>query len=349
MKKALTPKRVAYRASLLLTAVVTILGIVPVSVVLGTPVAYFLIPTPFLLLGAAYGIFYLLMEKYINQRIKLIYRTIHAEKIGRPLETLKVDMNTDAFREINRDVEHWAKDSRLEIESLKEKAKFRREFIGNLSHELKTPLTIIQGNILTLLEGAVEDKLMRDRFLIKAAENVERLDLLIQDLDRITKLESGRDEIETEKFDLAIIVKEVVDNLQGKAKKNEVEIEVVLHSNLDMSVIADRHKIDQVLTNLIINSIKYNKTGGKTRITFEDLGDNILVEIRDSGIGIDEKHLPRLFERFYRVDSSRARHIGGTGLGLAIVKHIIDAHHQTINVRSVIDEGSTFSFTLKRA
>ena len=348
MKRALTPNRIAYRAGLLSSAVITVFGFLPTAILLGPPTAYYILPVPFVVFGVTYGIFYWLMEKYINQKIKLIYRTIHAEKIGQPLASAKVDMNTDAFREVNRNVEHWAQDSRKEIESLKEKAKFKREFIGNLSHELKTPLTIIQGNILTLLEGAVEDKAVRERFLHKAADNVERLELLIRDLDRITNLESERDEIEPVNFELGVLAKQVAENLAGKARENEINIEVISRSNNDIMVIADRHKIDQVFTNLIINSIKYNQKGGTIKISFEELGDNILVEIKDTGIGIKEQHLTRLFERFYRVDTSRARHIGGTGLGLAIVKHIIDAHHQTINVKSVVGEGSVFSFTLKK-
>lgn len=348
MKRALTPNKIAYRAALLFTIVITLFGFLPTAIMLGSPTAYYFLSAPFIVFGITYGIFYWMMEKYINQKTKQIYRTIHAEKIGRPLTFSKVDMKTDAFKEVNRDVEHWAKDSRKEIESLKEKAKFRREFIGNLSHELKTPLTIIQGNILTLLEGAVEDKVVREKFLIKAAENAERLEFLIRDLDQITNLESERDQMDLDKFELTTLVKEVADNLKENADKNDIKIKIVTRPNNGIVVVADRHKTDQVFTNLIVNSIKYNKKGGRTTISFEDLGDNILVEIKDNGIGIEEKHLPRLFERFYRVDTSRARHIGGTGLGLAIVKHIIDAHHQTINVRSVVGEGSVFSFTLKK-
>lgn len=348
MKRSLTPNKIAYRAGLLSSLVISIFGFLPAAFMVGTPLAYYFLISPFVVFGVTYGIYYWMMEKYIHQKIRLIYRTIHAEKIGRPLASQKIDMNTDAFREVNRDVEHWAKDSRQEIEALKNKAEFRREFIGNLSHELKTPLTIIQGNILTLMEGAVEDKEVRDRFLIKAADNVERLELLIRDLDRITNLESERDEIEPTKFELIDLAKEVAENLKEKASENKMKIDIISRPNMDIMVKADRHKIDQVFTNLIMNSIKYSGKGEKIEINFEELGDNILVEIKDNGIGIEEKHLSRLFERFYRVDKSRARHIGGTGLGLAIVKHIIDTHHQTINVRSTLGEGSVFSFTLKK-
>lgn len=347
--KTLTPKRIAFRAGLLTALAITVLFVVPAMIWVGLPDGLFFIPVPFLLFGVSYGLFYWLMEKYIDQKIKLIYRTIHAEKIGRPLSTMKVDMNTDVFREVNRNVETWAQDYRQEIQQLKDQAQFRREFIGNLSHELKTPITIIQGNILTLLEGAVDDKSMRDRFLVKAAENVERLELLIQDLDSVTKLESGKDYLTQEKFNLLDLVNDVAENLEDKAAQNKIKIEIKSPPRRDIPVFADKGKIDQVLINLIVNSINYGAEGGKTVINFENLGDNIMVEVKDNGVGIEEKHQQRLFERFYRVDKSRSRHAGGTGLGLAICKHIIDAHHQTINVRSTPGKGSTFYFTLKKA
>ncbi|UTW64648.1 sensor histidine kinase [bacterium SCSIO 12741] len=298
--------------------------------------------------GVTYWVYYFLMEKFIDQKIKLIYRTIHHEKIGRPLSSMKIDMGRDVFREVNRDVEHWAEDSRKEIETLKDQAQYRREFIGNLSHELKTPLTIIQGNILTLLEGAVEDKAFREKFLLKAAENVERLEALTNDLDHITKLESGKDILNLERFDLVNLVYKVADNLEDKAKEHGIDIKIDTKKNTELWVYADKEKIYQVVTNLIVNSIKYGKKKGETSISFEDLGDNVMIEISDDGIGIGAKHIPRLFERFYRVDKSRARHAGGSGLGLAIVKHIIDGHNQSITVRSTEGKGSTFSFTLKK-
>lgn len=346
--KTLTPKVVAYRAGLLSALALTVLFVIPAMIWIGFPEGFLFIPVPFLFFGIGYGIFFWLMEKYIDQKIKLIYRSIHAEKIGRPLSTMKVNMSTDVFREVNRNVEHWAQDYRQEIQQLKDQAKFRREFVGNLSHELKTPITIIQGNILTLLEGAVDDKVMRDRFLVKAAENVERLELLIQDLDSITKLESGKEMLEPERFNIVQLVNELLENLQDKANNNKVTLSLAPKTRKEVWVVADYHKIDQVLTNLLVNSIKYGKKGGTTEVSFSLVGEHIQVSVKDDGVGIEEKHIPRLFERFYRVDKSRSRHAGGTGLGLAIVKHIIDAHHQTINVTSKTGEGSTFFFTLQK-
>ena len=349
MKNALTPKKIAIRAGFYSAAVITVILVIPVTYLIGLPKGLIFVPVPFVLFGVGYYIYYRFLEIYIDQKIKLIYRTIHAEKIGRPLATMKVDMDTDVFKDINRNVESWAQDYRQEIQQLKDQAQFRREFVGNLSHELKTPITIIQGNILTLLEGAVEDESIRERFLKKAAENVERLEFLIRDLDSITRLESGKDYLKTEKFDLVKLVSEVTENLKDRADERGISLKVSKPSNNVLFVNADRSKIDQVLTNLIMNSIKYGRENGKTTISFENLGDNVFVEVKDNGVGISPEHHTRLFERFYRVDSSRSRHAGGTGLGLAIVKHILDAHRQTISVASEKDNGAAFTFTLARA
>ncbi|MCB0480276.1 MAG: sensor histidine kinase [Flavobacteriales bacterium] len=289
------------------------------------------------------------MERFIDQKIKMIYRSIHDEKTGRQLEGTKVDMGKDVFQEINRDVEIWAEENKKKIKNLKDQMKFRREFIGNLSHELKTPLTIIQGNILTLLEGAVEDKSIREKFLIKASENVERLENLINDLDNITRLESGAEQIKLERFNVVALTEDVIENLERKAEDADISLAIKKKTPKEIWVNADRRKIDQVITNLLINSINYGKKGGKTSISFDDEGDNILVEIKDNGMGITNEALPRIFERFYRVDKSRARHAGGTGLGLAIVKHILEVHKQPISVTSKVGEGSAFSFTLNKA
>ncbi|MGB0403795.1 MAG: sensor histidine kinase [Salibacteraceae bacterium] len=349
MRNALTPKKIAIRAGLYSAAVITIILVIPVTYLIGLPKGLIFVPVPFVLFGVGYYIYYRFLEIYIDQKIKLIYRTIHAEKIGRPLATMKVDMDTDVFKDINRNVESWAQDYRQEIQQLKDQAQFRREFVGNLSHELKTPITIIQGNILTLLEGAVEDESIRERFLKKAAENVERLESLIRDLDSITRLESGKDYLKTENFDLIKLVSEVTENLKDRADKRGISLKVRKPSSNVQFVNADRSKIDQVLTNLIMNSIKYGKEKGNTTISFENLGDNVFVEVKDDGVGIAPEHHTRLFERFYRVDSSRSRHAGGTGLGLAIVKHILDAHHQTISVTGEKDRGAAFTFTLAKA
>lgn len=348
--KTLTPRKIAMRAGLLTAGASAILSagyLVLVST--NSTTMWLILVFPIGMYMASYTVFYYLMERFIDQKIKLIYKSIHQEKIGRPLTNMKIDMNRDVFREVNRDVEDWAQDYRKEISSLKEQAEFRREFIGNLSHELKTPITIIQGNILTLLEGAVDDKKIRNKFLEKAADNVERLENLTTDLDRITKLESGKDYLDIEKFNLVELIHHVAENLKDKATETKIDLLVKVPKTKIINVSADKSKIDQVLTNLIVNSIKYGKKGGTTTVNIAIHSPLVHIEISDDGIGIESKHLPRLFERFYRVDKSRSRHIGGTGLGLAIVKHIIDAHHQTISVTSEVDKGSAFTFTLEKA
>jgi two-component system phosphate regulon sensor histidine kinase PhoR len=347
--KTLSPRKIAFRAGLFSAIVAAVLVVVLSFLSFNFEISLWLMAVfPIIIFFASSGIFYYLMERYIDQKIRLIYKSIHQEKIGRPLANLKIDMSKDVFREVNKDVENWAQDYRKEISNLKEQAEFRREFIGNLSHELKTPITIIQGNILTLLEGAVDDKSIRNKFLQKAANNVERLEDLTRDLDRITNLEGGKDYLNITKFNLVDLVYHVADNLQDKAKDKKVNLKIRNPKTKEINVSADKSKIDQVLTNLIVNSINYGKQGGTTSIDITIQSPLIHVEVIDDGIAIESKHLPRLFERFFRVDKSRSRHIGGTGLGLAIVKHILDAHHQTVSVTSEIDKGSIFTFTLEK-
>lgn len=287
------------------------------------------------------------IERFIHKKITLIYKTIHRLKTQKK-STASIDFSTNILKNVNKEVVEWARDNQLEIDSLKKQAEYRKEFIGNLAHELKTPAFSIQGYILTLLEGGLEDPSINRNYLLRADKNLDRLINLISEMDRITKLESGETPIIVEKFDLYELTKEVVEEVEYKAQKSDIELEIVDPKKI-INVSADKTKIAQVITNLVVNSIKYGKAGGESRIKFYDMDENILVEIEDNGVGIAEEHLPRLFERFYRVDKSRNRNQGGSGLGLAIVKHIIDAHKQTINVRSTEGEGSTFSFTLSKA
>lgn len=288
------------------------------------------------------------IEKFIHRRIKLIYKTIHRFKTqSGNMEDL--DLSKDVLGQVNTEVEEWARSNKEEIEQLRKQEQFRKEFIGNLSHELKTPIFSIQGYLLTLLEGGLEDPKINRDYLERADRNLERLTNLINELDEITKLESGERRMEFTKFDLVKHADDLVKELEFRAKESNVTL-TVRDPKMSVWVEADRSKISQVLTNLIMNSIKYSREdGGETSIKFYDMDENILVEVEDNGLGIAADHLPRLFERFYRIDKSRSRHQGGSGLGLAIVKHIIESHGQTINVRSQEGEGSTFSFTLKKA
>ncbi len=303
----------------------------------------------FLVLSFLVGwlIFYKSLQQFIYEKIKLIFRNMHDLKVGK--SAFELDMNKDVLGDVNKEVVLWAEDRMAEIEDLREKENFRKEFVGNVAHELKTPIFSIQGYILTLLEGALEDPKFNRKFLMKAAKSVERMTMIVDDLDTITQFESGSLKLELDKVDLLELTKEVIDSRDQEAEEKKIEIKFNRNYDRPIYVEADSFRISQVLTNLITNSINYGKIGGETIIRFFDMDERILIEVEDNGPGIAEVHIPRLFERFYRVDKSRSRHQGGTGLGLAICKHIIEAHKQSISVRSEVEKGSVFSFTLDKA
>lgn len=297
--------------------------------------------------GICYLIVFYLLEKLITNKIRILYRTIHSFKISKG--DFPINMDEDVLEKTEREVFSWVATKREEIEKLKEQEAFRREFIGNLAHELRTPIFSIQGYILTLLEGGLEDENINIKFLERASKGVDRMTNILEDLDTITKIESERVKINRKNIDIKDLAEEILESFEIKA--NEKNIKLILEStDLDTVMVhCDRDKIGQVLTNLINNALNYGNENGYVKVRFFDFEDHYLVEVADNGVGIEEKHLPRLFERFYRVDKSRSRHDGGTGLGLAIVKHIVEAHGQMINVRSTPNEGSTFSFTLQKA
>lgn len=291
-------------------------------------------------------VFYYLIEQLIEQRIKLLYRIIKKGKIS-VQEPVKISLSKDILTEAEEDTEIWVKARSLEIDKLKEQEKFRKEFLGNLAHELKTPVFSIQGYILTLLEGGLEDEKVNRTFLERASRATDRIASLLEDLDEITKMEVDRFELNLKPFDIVDLAKEVMDSLEIPSTAKNITLGYNKYYD-SIVVKADRGKIAQVLTNLISNSINYGSEGGKTVVRFYALDDAIMIEVSDNGPGISEKDLPRLFERFYRVEQSRNRNEGGSGLGLSIVKHIIESHGQNINVRSTEGVGSTFSFTLEK-
>ncbi len=258
------------------------------------------------------------------------------------------DINIDPIKRVNEEVIQWAYDQKQEIIQLKAMESYRKDFLGNVSHELKTPIFNIQGYIETLLEGAINDPEVNISFLNKAASSAERLNTLVNDLLEISKLESGNLEMNFATFDICEITKDVFDVYTQHAEKRNIKLKIKEGCDRPFIVLADKNRIRQVLNNLIANAINYGKENGITTLGFYDMDKNILIEVSDNGEGIEPEHLPRLFERFYRTDRSRSRNSGGTGLGLSIVKHIIEAHHQTINVRSTVGEGTTFGFTLKK-
>lgn len=343
-----TPRDVAVRIALYFTISATALTAL-------YDVAQHRMPNFLLLIGVAaismtvsYFIAAWAVEKFIYRKVKIIYKTIHQFKKSKDARR-QVNINEDVMTKVNNEVLNWAEDKIQEIKDLKEADSFRRDFIGNLGHELKTPVFNIQGYILTLLEGALEDPENNRKFLIKAAKNVDRITALLEDLDGITRIEGERYKLNISRFNIVELAQDVIETFEPRASKSKINLHLKNQNEKPIFVEADRPKIEQVLINLVINSINYGKEGGETKIRFYDMDDNILVEVADDGIGINEKDLPRIFERFYRVDKSRSRHAGGSGLGLSIVKHIIEAHDQTINVRSSEDLGSTFSFTLEKS
>lgn len=295
-------------------------------------------------------VFYYLIEKYIYSKIKLIYKLIHNLKLGRDLrDALGEHVTADPINDVEHEVKEWAKLKKTEIDELRTQEKFRRDFLSNISHEFKTPLFAIQGYIEAIQDDEFEDLDMAKDFMQKASRNVDRLSYLIKDLDEISKLETGELAINYTKFKINDLIKEVFESMERKADQHHIKLVFKQKYDEPIVVNADREKIIQVLINLIDNSFKYGKEGGSTSVSLFELHEQVLVEVTDDGIGIEEKNLPRLFERFFRTDTSRSRQIGGSGLGLAIVKHIIEAHQQTINVRSTEGLGSTFGFTLQKA
>ena len=287
-----------------------------------------------------FSIFYLLKFQFY-EKIKIIYKNIYKFKGTSNVADLNLD-------NANIEAEEWANQQEEELVRMKENENYRREFIGNVSHELKTPIFNIQGYIQTLLDGGLQDKDVNMKFLKRANVSVDRMINIVEDLEVISRLETDDNELEFENFNIVQIINEAFDQLELKASEMNIKLELANESSSPI-VCADKNKIQQVFMNLISNSIKYGKKDGTTTVRLFDMTDKTLIEVADNGIGIDEDSLNRLFERFYRVDKNRSREIGGTGLGLAIVKHIIEAHQQTINVRSTVNIGSTFSFILEKA
>ena len=336
-----TPKKIAIVLTLMLSVttvvLVYLLSFSPgfdieswqlILIFLSTVISFYFITVKFL-------------TKYIQERVKLIYKSITRER------GVSDDVETD-FSKIDEDVNRMVSERHQEIQELKNMESFRREFLGNVSHELKTPIFNIQGYIHTLIDGAINDKNVNIQYLQRSAKSVDRMINIVEDLEMISKIESNRLDLEFTDWNIAEHIQELFEILEMKAKKRSISLSLDNQSNVSY-VDADRDKISQVLINLIENSIKYGNEGGHTKVRIFEMGENLLIEIADDGDGIPSEHLPRLFERFYRVDKSRSRNAGGTGLGLSIVKHIIEAHRQTINVRSTQNIGTTFSFTLKKA
>jgi len=289
------------------------------------------------------------IQQFIYRKIKLIYKKISTIKLGDIEKVKQFRSDIDVISEADEQVNLWLDSSNKEIEQLKIEEAYRKEYLGNVAHELKTPLFTIQGYVETLIDGALTDPNVNMKYLNKAKKNIKRLNKIINDLDTINVLESETFELEREVFDINALTNEVFEELEVKAREFNISLQVKEGFEGKFMVYGDEEKVRQVLINLIENSIKYGRQNGSTSVGFYDMEKYILTEVSDDGKGIAEEDIPRLFERFYRVEKSRSRDRGGTGLGLAIVKHIIEAHRQSINVRSKLGFGSTFGFTMQKA
>ncbi|EGV42301.1 two-component sensor histidine kinase [Bizionia argentinensis JUB59] len=286
------------------------------------------------------------VERFIYRRVKKIYDDLTLlESASLTKQPITTDMAT-----LTKEIDKYAKDKKLEIETLKVREEYRKEYLGNVSHELKTPLFTVQGYILTLLDGAIDDKRIRKRYLNRASKGVERLIYIVKDLDMITKLEVGDLSLNKEFFDIIELIENVFELLEMKAARKKITLTFDADYPDPIFVYADKERIEQVITNLVVNSLKYGREKGTTEIGIENLIKNkVLVRVTDNGEGIAAEHLSRIFERFYRVDKSGSRKEGGSGLGLSIVKHIIEAHDEGIYIESEAEVGSEFSFSMEKA
>lgn len=322
------------KLSIFVSLIIFTLSIILVSLSVGTLLLSILIT-----LFTFVVVFYV-VKQFFYEKIRIIYKNIYKFKGTSNIKELDIDT-------VEKEAEEWAEAKEEELRQMKQDENYRREFIGNVSHELKTPIFNIQGYVQTLLDGGLQDDTINMKYLKRADKSVERMINIVEDLEVISRLETEQSELDIQTFDINKLVEEVFDQLEMRA--NEMKISLQLNNQSNSSkTLGDKDKIQQVLINLVSNSIKYGKKGGKTIVRILDMDDNILVEVADNGIGIDQVSLSRLFERFYRVDKNRSREIGGTGLGLAIVKHILEGHNQTISVRSTKGVGSTFSFILEK-
>jgi two-component system phosphate regulon sensor histidine kinase PhoR len=299
--------------------------------------------------AGSYGLILFTLEKFIYRKIKLIYKLIHQTKATKKEEVyFKYILPQKSIDDVRQDVEEWGEKRNKEIELLKQNEAYRKEFLQNLAHEFKTPVFAIQGYVDTLLSGAMDDPSVRKKFLENTAKNADRLVNLMNDLDEISKLERGEQVLYKQNFIIQDLLREVFDSLSINTQEKSIKAIIKKGCEAPLGVFADKEKIKQVLINLVENACKYGRTNGNiVASVYRTDEQHVLVEVSDDGIGIDEEHLPRIFERFYRTDEARSRDKGGTGLGLAICKHIIEAHGQSIHVRSTPNVGTTIGFTLE--
>jgi len=345
-----SPRKLSVIASFFLSLGAAVIFTAIALIIYGKLLWQVLLLGTIVLFVCGYFVFRFLLERFIYDRIKLIYKTIHQTKTAGGQKKSQFKAEGDIISKASKDVSEWASAKAREIEELKKLEKYRREFLGNISHELKTPIFNIQGYVLTLLDGGIDDPAVNRKYLHGTEKSVSRLVTIVQDLEEISLLEAGEVKLKITSIDLVQLSKDVIEFLEWKASQKGIKLFFGTSAELPVRVLADKKRIQQVMTNLVINALKYGIEGGRVKISFFDMDDKVLVEVSDNGQGISADDLPRVFERFYRGDKSRTRQSneGGSGLGLAIVKHIVEAHGQTINVRSTVGVGTTFGFTLNK-
>lgn len=342
--KNLSPKQLSFITAGIIAIVNTILGLI---LRLNFQLLLVIFSTTFII---TYFLYYYTLQYFIYRKIKLIYKFIYQTKATKREEYFYNNiLPQKSIEEVSQDVQLWATQRKDEIELLRRNETFRKEFLMNLAHELRTPIFTVQGYVETLIGGALEDPAVNRKFLNSTSKSIDRLVQLVDDLDEISRLESGSAPLLEEKFLIQETIRDVYEEFALQSEEKNISLEIKKGTERPLEVYADKAKIRQVLTNLIENALKYGHSGGSIIASCYDMDEShIYVEISDDGPGIAEEHLPRIFERFYRADRSRNRNIGGTGLGLAIVKHIIEAHAQTVNARSKPGVGSSFGFTLAK-
>lgn len=342
LSKNLSPQQLAAATALALALPISM------GIYIFKPVGWIALLSLAVIFAGAYGLILFMVQQFLHRKIKLIYKLIYQTKASKREEFYyKNILPQKSIDEVQEDVEAWAQQKKAEIELLQQNEAYRKEFLQNLSHELKTPIFAIQGYVHTLLGGALSNPEVNQKFLNSTSRNIDRLVNLVDDLDEIARLESGQQLLYKENFVIQELIREVFDTLSLKAEEKQLKLQIKKGCELPLTVYADKEKMRQVITNLADNAIKYGKQNGLIEASaYKMEGRKILVEFSDDGIGIGEDHLTRIFERFYRTDAARSRKEGGSGLGLAICKHIVEAHGQTIHVRSKLDVGTTFGFTL---
>ncbi len=323
------------KISLFLSFIIILFTIICSSIIEESSLFWYVV-----LFSVTFILIYFFLKGLFFEKIRIIYKNIYKFKGTSNLSQMNIE-------KVEQEAEEWANAKEEELNAYKQDQGYRREFLGNVSHELKTPIFNIQGYVQTLLDGGLADKNINLKYLERTNKSVDRMINIVEDLEVISRLETEQSPLDFRSFNIVQLANEATEALELKANEMNIKLKVVNECQTNFAV-GDRDKIQQVFINLLSNSIKYGKKGGETIIRFCNMDNNMLIEVSDNGIGVEEDSLDRLFERFYRVDKNRSREIGGTGLGLAIVKHILEGHNQTINVRSTKDVGSTFSFILEK-